>query len=73
MVFSKSQSAPCIFQDFSKNSMHHFFMRLIDLRYHWLRSITEEKLTLLNKIYKNKNIANMLNKVIPSGKFDQCT
>ena len=69
MVFCDSQSTI----DLSKNSMYHSRTKHIDVRYHWLRSVTEDKLMVLNKIHTDKNIADMLTKVIPSGKFDLCT
>ena len=58
MVFYDSHSVV----DLSKNYMYHSHTKHIDVRCHWLRSITEEKLMVLNKIHKEKNVVDMLTK-----------
>ena len=68
VVFCDSRSAI----DLGKNSMYHSHTKHIGVRYHWLRFVTKEKLMVLNKIHIDKNVADMLTKVIPSGKFDFC-
>jgi len=69
VVFCDSQSGI----NMTKNSMYHSYTKHIDVRYHSLRSVTEEKLMMLNKIHTDRNVTDMLTKVIPSGKFDLCT
>ena len=59
--------------ELSKNSMYHSRTKHIYVRYHWLLSVTKEKLMVLNKTHTDKNISDMLTKVIPSGWFGLCT
>ena len=69
VVFCNSQSAI----ELSKNSTYHSHIKHKNVRYHRVPSVTKEKLIVLNKTHIDKNIADMLTKVIPSGKFDLCT
>ncbi|CAH9088439.1 unnamed protein product [Cuscuta epithymum] len=68
VIFCDSQSA----LDLSKNSMYHARTKHIDVRYHWLRNVIEEKLMKLKKVHTNKNGADMLTKVVPGSKLDIC-
>ena len=45
--------------DLSKNFMYHSCKKYIDMKCHWLLSIIEEKLMVLNKIHINKNIVHV--------------
>ncbi|GKV35980.1 hypothetical protein SLEP1_g44167 [Rubroshorea leprosula] len=69
VVFCDSQSAI----DLSKNTMYHARTKHIDLRYHWLRLVTENKQFQLRKIHTNNNVADMMTKVLPREKFEYCT
>ena len=59
--------------DLSKIYMYNSCTKHIEVRYHWLQSVTEEKLIVLNKIHTDKNVAVMWTKIIPNAKFDLCT
>ena len=69
VVFCDSQSS----MDLSKNSMYHARTKHIDVRYHWLRVVIEERLMKLKKIHTNKNGADMLTKVVPGSKLEFCS
>ncbi|GKV17327.1 hypothetical protein SLEP1_g27844 [Rubroshorea leprosula] len=69
VVFCDSQSAI----DLSKNTMYHARTKHIDLRYHWLCLVTENKQFQLKKIHTNNNDADMMTKVLPREKFEYCT
>ena len=69
VVLCDSQSAI----DLSKNSMYHARTKHIDVRYHWLRNVIEEKMMKLKKVHTNKNGADMLTKVVPASKLDVCS
>ncbi|GKV32108.1 hypothetical protein SLEP1_g40737 [Rubroshorea leprosula] len=69
VVFCDSHSAI----DLSKNTMYHARTKHIDLRYHWLRLVTENKQFQLKKIHTNNNAADMMTKVLPKEKFEYCT
>uniref|UniRef100_A0A2N9HLM6 Integrase catalytic domain-containing protein n=1 Tax=Fagus sylvatica TaxID=28930 RepID=A0A2N9HLM6_FAGSY len=68
VVHCDSQSA----LDLSKNSMYHSRTKHIDVRYHWLRLIVDQQLMQLRKIHTDKNLANMLTKVVPKEKLELC-
>ncbi|OMO65301.1 DNA helicase PIF1, ATP-dependent [Corchorus capsularis] len=69
VVFCESQSA----LDLSKNTMYLARTKHIDVRYHWLRMATEDKKLQLKKIHIDKNIADMLTKVVPREKLELCS
>lgn len=69
VVFCDSQSA----MDLSKNSMYHARTKHIDIRYHWLRDVIEEKRMKLKKVHTDKNSADMLTKVVPGSKVELCS
>ena len=58
--------------DLSKNSMYHSRTKHIDVRYHWLRSAIEDQLLQLTKIHTDKNVADMLTKVVSKEKLELC-
>ena len=48
-------------------------MKNIDVCYHWIRDMLEDKLLQLEKVHANENWSNMITKVIPAKKFeDRC-
>ena len=69
MVFCDSQSA----LDLSKNSMYHSRTKHINVRYHWIRDVIEQKLLKLKKIHTSKNDADMLTKSVPVSKLMFCS
>lgn len=69
VVHCDSQSAIHL----SKNSVYHPRTKHIDLRYHWIRDIVSKKLLQLRKIHTNKNISDMLTKVVPQHKLEYCS
>ena len=64
-VFCDSQSAIYL----AKNQVHHSRTKHIDVRFHSVREIIDEKDILLKKIGTVDNLANMMNKLIPLHKF----
>ena len=58
--------------DLSKNSMYHSCTKHIDVRYHWLRSTIEDQLLQVTKIRTDKNVADMLTKVVSKEKLELC-
>lgn len=58
--------------DLSKNAMYHARTKHIDVRYHWLRDVIEEKHMKLVKVHTNKNGADMLTKIVPVSKIELC-
>ncbi|CAL1407753.1 unnamed protein product [Linum trigynum] len=44
----------------------------IDVRYHWIRDVLEEKLLELNKVHTDDNGSDMMTKSLPSGKHIFC-
>ena len=65
IVHCDSQSAI----DLSKNIMYHARTKHIDVRYHWIRKANEKQLFQIRKIHTNKNIADMMTKVITKEKL----
>ncbi|PRQ29843.1 putative RNA-directed DNA polymerase [Rosa chinensis] len=68
VVHCDSQSAIHL----SKNSMYHPRTKHIDHRYHWIRDAVSKKFFQLRKIHTNKNISDMLTKVVQQQKFEFC-
>lgn len=56
----------------AKNPTYHSRSKHIDIRYHWIRDILEEKLLQLDKVHTEKNWSDMMTKVIPTKKFEDC-
>ena len=52
--------------------MYHSRTKHIDVRYHWLRSAIEDQLLQLTKIHTDKNVADMLTKVVSKEKLELC-
>ena len=68
VVFCDSQSAI----DLSKNSMYHSRTKHIDVRYHWIREVMEKQFLQLRKIHTDKNLSDMMTKVVTKEKFELC-
>ena len=69
VVLCDSQSA----MDLRKNAMYHARTKHIDVRYHWLRDVIEERHLKLKKVHTDKNGADMLTKVVLGSKLDVCS
>lgn len=65
MIHYESQSA----LDLSKNVMYHSCIKHIDVRYRWLWQEVEEQHFKLKKIHTDKNLANMMIKVVEHEKL----
>lgn len=68
IVYCDSQSAIHL----SKNSSFHYKSKHIDIRYHWIRNILDEKLLQLEKIHTDRNGSDMLTKALPTEKQVFC-
>ena len=55
--------------DLSKNSMYHSRSKHIEVRYHWLRLVVQQRSFQLEKIHTNKNPVDMLTKVVSREKL----
>ena len=53
----------------AKNSVYHSRTKHIDVPYHFIRQVLEEGDVTLDKIHTSVNPADMLTKVVPTGKF----
>ena len=58
--------------DLSKNSVYHSRLKHIEVRYHWLRLVVELRSFELEKIHKDKNLVDMLTKVVSRKKLKFC-
>ena len=58
--------------DLSKNSMYHSRSKHIEVRYNWLRLVIEQQSFELEKIHIDKNLADMLTKVVSREKPKLC-
>ncbi|KAL4309465.1 hypothetical protein GQ457_01G014250 [Hibiscus cannabinus] len=56
----------------AKNSEYHYRKKHIDVRYHWIRDVLEEKQLELEKVHTDYNWSDMMTKVIPTKKFEDC-
>ena len=56
----------------SKNSSFHSKAKHIDLRYHWIRNVLEEKQMKLQKVHTNDNGTDMLTKPLSKEKQELC-
>jgi hypothetical protein len=52
--------------------MFHSRSKHIELRYHWIRDVLENKELVLEKIHTSENGSDMLTKLIPSLKLEAC-
>ena len=57
----------------AKNSTFHSHTKHIDIRYHWIRDVLEEKKVHLDKIHIDENWSDMMTKVLPTKKFEDCS
>jgi hypothetical protein len=56
----------------AKNPSYHSKTKHIDVQYHFLRDIVEDKKALLEKVDTLKNVANSLTKYVSIEKFSKC-
>ena len=68
VLFCDSQSAIHL----SKNPTFYSRSKHIDLRYHWIRDVLENKELEVEKIHTSENGSDMLTKCIPSLKLEAC-
>ena len=69
VLHSDSQSAIHL----AKNSAFHSRTKHIELRYHFIRSLLEDDVLILEKIQGSKNPADMLTKVMTIDKLKLCS
>ncbi|GAA0160965.1 hypothetical protein LIER_17395 [Lithospermum erythrorhizon] len=55
-----------------KNSSLHSKSKHIQVRYHWIRDVIEEKQVFIEKVHTCDNGANMMTKVLSKGKHYAC-
>ncbi|KAM2033899.1 hypothetical protein ACFX1T_015715 [Malus domestica] len=67
-IYCDSQSA----LDLSKNTTYHSRTKHIDIRYHWIRDVIENKLLQLKKIHTDNNSSDILTKVVTKSKLEFC-
>ena len=58
--------------DLSNNTMYYARTKHIDVRYHWIKKAIEEQLFKIRKIHIDKNIVDMMTKVITKEKLARC-
>ncbi|KAL5863382.1 hypothetical protein ACOSQ3_000896 [Xanthoceras sorbifolium] len=68
VLYCDSQSAIHL----SKNQTFHSRSKHIDIRYHWIRDVLENKLLQVEKIHTNDNGADMMTKNLPREKLAIC-
>ncbi|KAL5815116.1 hypothetical protein ACOSQ3_023574 [Xanthoceras sorbifolium] len=68
VLYCDSQSAIHL----SKNQTFHSRSKHIDVRYHWIRDVLENKLLQVEKIHTNDNGADMMTKNLPREKLAIC-
>jgi len=56
----------------AKNSTFHAHSKHIDVRYHQIREVLKDKLLQLEKIHTDENWSDMMTKVLPTKKFENC-
>lgn len=56
----------------SKNSTFHSKSKHIDVRYHWIREVLDDKLLELDKVHTDDNGTDMMTKALPRWKFEVC-
>ena len=67
-VLCDSQSAIHL----AKNPAYHSRFKHIDVRFHWIRDVLEEKKLQLSKVHTDDNWSDMMTKTITTKKFDDC-
>jgi len=68
VLYCNSQSAIHL----SKNSTSHSRSKRIDVRYHLIRDVLENKLLQIENIHTNDNGAEMMTKALPKEKIKFC-
>lgn len=68
VIFCDNQSAIHL----GKNSSFHSRSKHIDVRYHWIRDVLDEKLLELEKIHTDHNGSDMMTKTLPREKLEHC-
>ena len=68
ILHSGSQSVMIL----AKNPMFHAKTKHIEVKYHFLRQVLEDKRLELVKVHTNDNPADFLTKSLPSDKFAHC-
>ena len=68
VLFCDSQSAIHL----GKNSTFHSRSKHIDVRYHWIRDVLNDKLLELEKVHTDENGSDMMTKSLPRWKFEAC-
>jgi hypothetical protein len=56
----------------TKNPTYHSNLKHIDVQYHFVKDMAEDKKVLLEKIENLKNVADSLTKLVSSEKFSWC-
>jgi hypothetical protein len=56
----------------AKNPTYHLKKKHIDVQYHFVRDMVEEKKVLLEKVDTLKNVADLLTKSVSTEKFSWC-
>ena len=56
----------------AKNPSLHSRSKHIDIRHHWIREVLEDKLLHLEKIHTDENWSDIMTKVLPIKKFEDC-
>ena len=56
----------------AKNSTFHSHSKHIDVRYHWIQEVLENKLLQLEKVNTDDNWSDTIAKVLPTKKFKKC-
>ena len=68
VVYSDSQSAIHV----SKNPSFHSRSKHIQVRYHWVRDVLDDKELYLEKVHTDDNGSDMMTKSLLKGKHDVC-
>ncbi|KZV50483.1 hypothetical protein F511_34841 [Dorcoceras hygrometricum] len=57
----------------AKNPVYHARTKYIQVRYHFIRSVLEDGILILEKIHESKNPADMLTKTVTIEKLKLCS
>ena len=68
VVYCDSQSVIHL----AKNSTYHLKSKHIDMKYHWIQDMLEQKQLQLEKIHTSKNASDMMTKSLPKEKLESC-
>ena len=55
-----------------KNSSFHSRSKHVDVRYHWIRDVLNDKLLQLEKVHTDENTSDMLTKTLTKDKHEKC-